>query len=99
MYSPEERRLSLTIICNYLLYLSAMRIDSANEIIKLKGYTLTFDETKVVVKKYFANICAHYVIRANPDGTWVVDWISVFKHCDETKILNVVLWEKLTNRN
>tara|TARA_R100001510_G_C7624860_1_gene184925 strand:+ start:984 stop:1205 length:222 start_codon:yes stop_codon:yes gene_type:complete len=69
-----------------------MRIDATKELIKIKGVTLTFDDAKGFIKEHYADVCGQHLVGFR--GKWVVDWMSVFKHAEETKILNVVQWRK-----
>lgn len=68
----------------------AMRIDADKQVIKVKGFTLTFEETKSLIKEHYPSLCKHYVVAHKT--RWIVDWMSVFKHAEDTKILNVALW-------
>jgi hypothetical protein len=73
-----------------------MRIDAGKELIKIKGVTLSFDETKAFITQHYADLCSQHIIGYH--GKWIVDWMSVFKHAEETKILNVVQWLKTNKR-
>ncbi len=74
-----------------------MRIDADNQLIRGKGYVLTFNETKSFMIKNFADVLEQYVV--GHKGRWVVDWMAVFKFAEETKILNVIVWQRPTNKN
>jgi len=74
-----------------------MRIDADNQLIRGKGYVLTFAETKSFMIENFADVLEDFVV--GHKGRWVVDWMAAFKFAEETKILNVVIWQKQTNKN
>jgi Fe-S oxidoreductase len=74
-----------------------MRIDADNQLIRGKGYVITFNEAKVFMIKNFADVLEDYIVAHK--SQWIVDWMSVFKFAEETKILNVVVWQKQTNKN
>lgn len=74
-----------------------MRIDADNQLIRGKGYVITFKEAKAFIIKNFADILEDYVVGHRTK--WVIDWMSVFKFAEETKILNAVVWQKLTSKN
>ena len=67
-----------------------MRIDADKQVIKVKGFTLTFEETKDLIKEHFPSLCKEYVVAHKT--RWIVDWMTVLKHAEDTKILNVALW-------
>ena len=54
----------------------AMRIDADKQVIKVKGFTLTFEETKDLIKEHFPSLCKEYVVAHKT--RWIVDWMSVF---------------------
>jgi|DEB0MinimDraft_4_1074332.scaffolds.fasta_scaffold00438_14 hypothetical protein len=74
-----------------------MRIDADNQLIRGKGYVITFKEAKAFIIKNFADILEDHVVGHRTK--WVIDWMSVFKFAEETKILNAVVWQKLTSKN
>ena len=69
-----------------------MRIDAENQLIRGKGYVVSFEEVKGFIIKNFADILENYVVGHR--SKWVVDWVSVFKFAEDTKIINVIVWQK-----
>jgi len=69
-----------------------MRIDAENQLIRGKGYVVSFQEVKDFIIKNFADILENYVVGHR--SKWVIDWVSVFKFAEDTKIINVIVWQK-----
>ena len=74
-----------------------MRIDADNQLIRGKGYVISFQEAKAFIIENFADILEDFVVARK--NRWIIDWMSVFKFAEETKILNVAVWQKQTNKN